>query len=165
MVVFFTLPCVTGMLRRIIAFKNTITLKTKVVWSKNTKTECLGCIDVSVGYETSLWSGFFKTSLRICLLGSGHKYWDTGGRRGFRGHEIFSATPGGYETLFNVKRGHEIFFCIFQHWGSRNFHSYYFPVRGHEKFPSLKFSISTFNVKKHHFMMTYYSVNLNSARL
>ena len=63
--VFFALPCVAGMLRRTYAFKNTITLKNKVVWSRNIKTDCLGCINVSAGHKTSLWSAFFEASLRI----------------------------------------------------------------------------------------------------
>ena len=64
--VFFTLSCVTGMLQRIFAFKNIITPRNKIVWSRNIKTECVGCINVPAGHETSLWSGFFNASLQIC---------------------------------------------------------------------------------------------------
>ena len=66
--VFFTLFYVTAMLRRIFAFKNTITLKSNVVWSRNIKTECPECINVSAGHETSLWSGFLRLLCKFAQL-------------------------------------------------------------------------------------------------
>ena len=43
----------------------------------------------------------------VHALGSGHKYWGTGGWRGFWGHENFQPPKGGHETNHDRKRGHE----------------------------------------------------------